>query len=425
MAKTSVELREERAKLIKEARDKHTEAQARSGGATAEDKEAFGKLMRAASDLKDQYESLEQLEAAEADLDTPEGRVSSPITEQRTAGGGQGAAKPAARSAKEYRESPEYRAVYSDYLTTGQIPYGGIPREFRDTILGTDAKGGYLVPPVALVNEIVKSLNDDVFVRGLARTFTMPEAKSLGVPRLATRMADADWTTEVQAVSEDTTMAFDRRDLKPYLMTKLAKVSIEALDRASNVETIVMDELKYKNAITEEKAYLTGNGTGKPLGVFTASASGIPTARDVSAGNTSTALGPDNLVAMKYSLKPGYRNDPSCRWVWSRAAIEMIMKFKDGENRYLWQPSIVAGQPDRLLNIPVAESEYAPSTFTTGLYVGLLGAFRYYWIAEVSDLRIQRLIEKYADTNEVGFISRRWVDGAPILAEAFSRSKLA
>ncbi|OJW11222.1 MAG: hypothetical protein BGO49_11185 [Planctomycetales bacterium 71-10] len=423
-AKTAVQLREERAGLIAQARTKWDEAQKRDGGPTAEDRAEVKRQMDAAQALKDQYETMESLDAAEADLETAEGRVSSPIgSEGRTAGGA--SAKPEQRTIQQYRESPEYRSVFSEWLATGQVPYGKVPREFRDTILGTDGKGGYLVTPTQLAGEIVKAIDDSVFVRGLARIQKMGSAKSFGAPRLTSRMADADWTTEVQGVTEDTTMAVDRRDLKPYLMSKLAKVSIEASDRDSNFETLIQDELSYKFGITEEKAYLTGNGTGKPLGIFTASANGVPTARDVTGTNTTTAIGADTLIAMKYSLKAGYRSDPTCRWVWSRAAIESIMKLKDSQNQYLWQPSIQAGQPDRILGIPVAESEFAPSTFTTGLYVGAIGCFRYYWIVEVKDLRIQRLVERYADTNEVGFIGRRWVDGAPILAEAFSRCKLA
>lgn len=420
--KTAVQLREERAGLISQARAKFDEAQAREGGPTAEDRAEFKRLMDAAAERKEQYEAMESLEAAEADLQTADERVSSPITESRIAGATVG---PERRTAQQYRDSAEYRSAYSEWLATGQVPHGRIPREFRDTVLGTDAKGGYLVTPTQLASEIVKSIDDQVFVRTLARIQRMGSAKSLGVPMMTSRAADSDWTGEVAAVTEDTTMAFGRRDLKPYLMSKLAKVSIEAVDRDSNIETLIQDELAYKNAITEEKAYLTGNGTGKPLGIFTASANGVPTGRDVVGTNTTTAIGADTLIAMKYSLKPGYRSDPTCRWVWSRAAIEAISKLKDTTNQYLWQPSVQAGQPDRLLGIPVAESEFAPSTFTTGLYVGALGCFRYYWIAEVSDLRIQRLVERYSDTNEIGFISRRWVDGGPVLGEAFARCKLA
>jgi HK97 family phage major capsid protein len=40
-------------------------------------------------------------------------------------------------------------------------------------------------------------------------------------------------------------------------------------------------------------------------------------------------------------------------------------------------------------------------------------------------MTVQRLVELYAETNETGFIGRAEVDGAPVLAEAFARVKLA
>jgi HK97 family phage major capsid protein len=410
---TSIELREKRAGLVKQARDQWTAATAREHGATAEDKAEFDRLMAAAAAVKEQYERLEQLDAAERELDAPERRVSSPIAETKV------------RNPAEYRASDSYRSVYRHWLTTGEIRWSDVPAEYRDTILGTDGKGGFLSTPVQLAEEIVKQCDDLVFVRQLATKITMGEAKSFGIPQLGTRMGDANWTTEVQAVTEDTTQALTRRDLTPIPLTKLSKVSIRMLFAKSNVEQFLVSELGYKNAITEEKGYLTGSGSGQPLGIFTASANGIPTGRDVSTGNSSTAIAAQNIYEVKYSLKAPYRNDPTCRWLWSRAAVNAIMQLKDSQNRYLWEPSLQAGQPDRLLNIPVAESEYVPSTFTTGLYVGALGALRYYWIAQVADLQIQRLVELYAATNEVGFISRRFLDGSPALGEAFSRSKLA
>ena len=83
-----------------------------------------------------------------------------------------------------------------------------------------------------------------------------------------------------------------------------------------------------------------------------------------------------------------------------------------------------AGEPDRLLNLPVMMSEYAPSTLTASQYVGALGDFSNYWIADALDMQIQRLVELYAETNQTGFIGRMESDGMPVLAEAFVRVKL-
>jgi HK97 family phage major capsid protein len=84
----------------------------------------------------------------------------------------------------------------------------------------------------------------------------------------------------------------------------------------------------------------------------------------------------------------------------------------------------LGGTPDRILEVPYVMSEYAPSTFTTGLYVGIIGDFSFYWIADSLKLEIQRLDELYAVTNQVGFIGRSETDGLPVLAEAFARVKL-
>jgi HK97 family phage major capsid protein len=126
---------------------------------------------------------------------------------------------------------------------------------------------------------------------------------------------------------------------------------------------------------------------------------------------------------VKYSLKPQYQK--TAEWLFHRDALKQIRKLKDGNGQYLWMTGITAGAPDMILDRPVNQSEYAPNTFTTGLYVGLLGDLRFYWIADSLDLQIQRLVELYAETNQVGFIGRLECDGMPVLEEAFARVKLA
>ncbi len=65
-----------------------------------------------------------------------------------------------------------------------------------------------------------------------------------------------------------------------------------------------------------------------------------------------------------------------------------------------------------------------PNTFTTGTYVGILGDFSYYWIADDIQLQMQRLAELYAETNQIGIIARAATDAMPVLEEAFVRVQL-
>ena len=76
-----------------------------------------------------------------------------------------------------------------------------------------------------------------------------------------------------------------------------------------------------------------------------------------------------------------------------------------------------------LLGKPIIESEYAPSTMTTGLYVGAFADFSHYWIADALDIQIKRLaVELYAASNQVGFHVRSRTDGMPVLEKPSSAS---
>jgi HK97 family phage major capsid protein len=159
------------------------------------------------------------------------------------------------------------------------------------------------------------------------------------------------------------------------------------------------------------------------LGLFTASDLGIPTSRDIATDNTTTAITADGLINALYGLKEGYQRN--ARWLFHRDVVKAIRKLKDGDGQYLWAPGIALNQPDTILAKPFLMSEYAPNTFTTGKYVGIVGDFSYYWIADDLNIEIQRLVELYAATNQIGFVCRYAGDGMPVLGEAFARVTLA
>lgn len=288
----------------------------------------------------------------------------------------------------------------------------------------SDTAGGFTVPPEQFVAQLLKKVDDMTFIRAKATKIPVQNADSIGVPSLDNDPADADWTSEIKTGTEDSTMDFGKRNLAPNPLAKRIKVSDTLLRiSALPVESIVIDRLAYKFGITEEKAFLTGTGASQPLGLFTASADGISTGRDVSTDNTTTAITGDGLREAKYTLKGNYWAD--AEWLFHRDAIKQISKLKDGQGQYLWQPGLRAGDPDTLLGFGINMSEYAPNTFTTGLYVGMLGAYKHYWIADALNMTIKRLNELYAETNQVGFIGRMELDGMPALEEAFVRVTLA
>lgn len=317
--------------------------------------------------------------------------------------------------------SPAYRAAYRSFLRGGEGALSANERRDLDATTGTS--GGFLRAPIQMAQALIKKVDDLVFIRGLATKYAVPSAASLGVPSLTADPADSDWTAELATGSADSSMAFGVRELQPKPLAKRIKISNLLLRSAViDIESLVLARLAYKRAITQEKAFLTGAGVKDALGIFTASTDGISTARDVSTGNTTTAITFDGLTEAKYNQKAQYW--AAMRWLFHRDALKQISKIKDGDGQYMWQPSRQIGQPDTLLALPFMMSEYAPNTFTTGKYVGIVGDFSWYWIADSLDLQIQRLVELYAESNQTGYITRQETDGMPVLEEAFTRVKL-
>jgi HK97 family phage major capsid protein len=276
-----------------------------------------------------------------------------------------------------------------------------------------------------MASDIIRSLRDDLAILDLVRIYPCPNAQSLGIPSMIDA-GDPTWTAELAIGSEDSTMSFGKRELFPHPVAQFIKVSNKLL-RAStmNPEGLVTESLRYKMGIVIENALLNGTGSGQPLGLFTASDQAISTSRDVSTGNTTTSITADGLIEAKYALRSAYLRSKNLRWIFHRDAVKQIRKLKDGEGQYLWRAGLANDEQDTVLDVGYVVSEYAPNTFTTGQYVGLIGDLRFYAVAVAMNMGIQRLQELYAVTNQTGFIIRAELDGMPTLEEAFVRVKLA
>jgi HK97 family phage major capsid protein len=422
------ELKADRFKLVTANRDLIDKAEAEKRDFTAEEQAEYDKRHADIEGYGKRISRLEEQDKQARDMappdpaapPTPENRDQRHVdetAEQRTE---RIVREVRAMSSNDYAALAEVRAT-GRWFRSGSA---GLSEADRRALEVTDStEGGYLQPPQQFIAQLIKNIDDAVFIRGLATTFSVPMAESLGAPSLDADPADPIWTSELGTGDEDSAMAFGKRELRPHPLAKRIKVSNTLMRKAAiGPEALVRARLAYKHGTTQENAFLNGDGVAKPLGVFTASADGISTARDVSTGNLDTSIQADGLIEAKYTLKGGYW--AMARWLFHRTAVKQIAKLKDGDGQYIWQPGLQMGQPDRILAVPFLVSEFAPSTFTTGLYVGILGDFRHYWIADALSMTIQRLVELYAETNQTGFISRLECDGMPVLEEAFVRVKL-
>ena len=405
----------EKRDLVEKLRRTLERAEKEDRAMTTEERSEFDKINKAVDDHEVRLKDLEKMD--KADDDEPEGDEPGEITgAEADDTGSRSRGRIGLEGRGDRRSSADYRkklANYRHWIKKGEV---------RDSTLGTATAGGNLVLPVEISRDIIEQTKNLCFVRSLARIYKNDRAQAIGVRQKTARMSAAAWTTEIGTATADSAMTFGQRQLLPNQLVKLALVSNLLLEQSEDIESEVNEELAYQFAVTQENGFLNGSGSGQPLGVFTASANGVPTSQDYT--STATAdFKADDLIGMKYALKQTYFGDPKCRWVMSRPITQEVRTFKDNYGQYLWRAGLASDKPDTVLDVQLAISEYAPSVKTTGSYIAVLGNFGYYAIGETKAMRMQRLVELYAGTNEVGFKAYWFLDGAPVLGEAFSRLK--
>jgi HK97 family phage major capsid protein len=397
-AKKIIEMKQERATLTGEIRAKMNEFE--------------GKEMPA-----DQKEILDKMEARFDALNSGIIKEEKQLERERIIGEAQD------KLNQNNKKPDEIGLAFTDYLRMGTPATFEVYNALQQD---NPTQAGYLVAPQKFVSDLIKELDNSFFFRKMAKVLPpLQGAQSLGYPKRTTRMSRATRGTELQTPTPDTALAFGKREFKPAPATAEILLSRTLMRNAPEVDGIVRAEMNYAFGEMLEVEYMTGSGAnGECLGVFTASADGIPTTRDVSTGNTATEIKFDGLYEAKYSIKNQYQ--ANLQWIFHRDGVKKIAKLKDNDGQYIWQPSVVADQPDRLLGKPVNMSEYAPNTFTTGKYVGILGDFKMgYWIVDSLAMEIQVLLELYARSNQIDYIGRLETDGMPVLEECFARVKLA
>ena len=283
--------------------------------------------------------------------------------------------------------------------------------------------GGFLVPN-AIAQEIIKPVDNPIFMRQISNVQQINA--NVAIPRQNTRLT-AYWQGETEtAITSSATIG--QRDFKPHRVTVRTSASRLLIDQSViNVEQWLGGELDYASRLKEEDAAMHGNGVGQWLGIFTASADGIPTTRDVvSAG---AAIAADDIISTIMNVKATVRDRGS--WVGSRQFVQLVMKLKDSANQYIFTESagignvLAVGTPMFLKGRPLYESESAPTALTTGTYAAVFGDFNFYRIYDFMNLSVQVLDQDpYASNGEYGYVMHKFSDGAPVLDEAFSRLRV-
>ncbi len=363
-----------------------------NGILSAEDNATYSRMEQEIEDLTAAIDREQRAEAREAELSRA---VNQPLT-----------GRPVQKAEeKTGRASNAYREDFGAHLRGRRLAHNVLSE-------GVQADGGYLVPE-EFERQIVTGLDEANVVRSLAKVITTSAERKIPV---AAAHSAAQWTAENAAYTESNP-TFDQKTIDAFKLTDLVKVSIELLqDSAFDLESYIAGEFARAFGIAEEQAFCVSTGTNQPAGIFTANGGTV----GVTAG-AAAAVTADELISLVYALKSPYRRN--AKFLMNDATISAIRKLKDNNGAYLWQPSLQAGQPDRLLGYELHTSPYVP-TMAAGALTVAFGDFKNYWIADRAGRTVQRLNEFYSTNGQVGFVATERVDGKVILPEGIQLLKM-
>ena len=208
----------------------------------------------------------------------------------------------------------------------------------------------------------------------------------------------------------ETEMTFGQLVLDSYKYSSdYVLASVEFLqDTAIDAGAYMGRALGERIARLQNDHFTTGDGSGKPNGIVTAAGNS-----SVTFSGTAT-ISYDNIVDLIHSVDPAYRNNG--RFMFHDGALKMLKKVKvlqysgDTAGVPLWQPSLVAGQPDLIHGYPyiVNQSMTTPATSVKSI---LFGDFSKYIIRDVRDITLLRLDERFAELHQVAFLAFARSDG--------------
>ncbi|WP_159990821.1 phage major capsid protein [Pelistega ratti] len=311
----------------------------------------------------------------------------------------------------------EYSAAFNANLRSGEINAA--------LNKGAAEDGGYLVP-----TEWDRTLEKRLLILSPMRSLAKVQTTSKpSFTRLFTEHGmSSGWVGETDARPETTTGKFKPFTYNTGEIYVNPSATQQMLDDSEiNLESWLLGEIDNEIALQEGKAFLTGDGVNKPTGLLTyiegnANASKHPygAIKVVKSGNANEITA-DALIDLVYALPATYASNAG--FVMNRNTLATLRKLKDGQGNYLWQPSLVAGQPSTLLGYKVTELVDMPDVAanTTPVLFGDLA--QGYMVLDRVGVRVLR--DPYTNKPFVSFYTTKRVGGGLLNPDTMKVLKVA
>ena len=299
-------------------------------------------------------------------------------------------------TAEERKIEAEYAVAFKDMLHTG-MPQKALRR-------GSAGSGNFIVPDT-FEQKLVKGLTDKSVLRKLCTVL-----KTNTTMRIPTIIADgeATWIPENEPV-QFSEAVYGEIVLDAYKLAHKVIVSDEMLEDAQfDVEDYIRQLFVESVSAAEELALFIGDGNGKPTGLLHQASTGWVSEK---AGDITY----DDILNLIHSVKSPYRKNAVL--VMSEDAITKLLSIIHYHGDSPWDVSLKDGTTKTLFGYPVYTTNYLDRVLP-GTKPVLFGDFSYFWIGERGKRSVKRLIERYADTGQVAYITTERIDAKLVLPEA-------
>ena len=271
-----------------------------------------------------------------------------------------------------------------DLYEFGEMVRSIANRDTRDLEMQKGSAGGFTVPD-QFRDEILEIGPQDAIVRPRANVIPAgnPPDSEVTIPAIDQSNSKGVYSgVTVEWIEEGgskpaTEPEFRQVSLKPNEVAGHIPVTNKLLKNSEAVGQYVQRVLRLAIAASEDDAFWTGDGVGKPYGII-GHPSTIEHERD-----TANEIAYDDVVEMYARFMTG---GPAV-WVASRTALPQLMTMTDSGNNLVWQPSAREGAPGTLLGIPLLLNGHSPTLGDTGDLA--LVDFTYYLIKDGSELELE------------------------------------
>ncbi len=394
------ELREKRGKIVEDARALIDSIDDNiAGGELKEIDARFDAMMAEADQLLAKIQRTERLEDAEKTLEERL-EIRAELTQQ-----------PVAVVAD---EDARYSEVFAKFMKFGMTQLepdeASLMRSKYESFRGQQATtpgtaGGYTIPE-GFRTDIEVALKAFGGMRATSRIIVTDSGNNLPWP------TNNDTANKAVIVGENTLivdqdMTFGQVVFVAYkYSSKFVKVSLELLqDERVGLQSLIAEQLAMRIFRGTNEHFTTGDNTGKPQGIVTASVQG-----HVGAAGQTTSVIYEDLVDLEHSVDPAYRTAPGAGFMMHDTTLRALKKLKDQDGRPLWLPGIAVREPDTILGYTYTINQDMPVMAANAKSI-LFGNLALYVIRDVADIMLVRLDERFAELGQVAFVTLSRHDG--------------